>query len=1277
MRPLTLLLLSLFAASNCAISQEGNDWIQLMPGSDFTVGLADDESHFDRVNQRIYFRDTDSQTLGYVDLSNSAIVTLPATGWFGTMTEMVVDPDGGMIYGWRAGRETVYGIPTTGGAWSVVSSNGGDAAYYGASSFWNPLTNGIGIYAGYGGFSMKNAIHEIPGMSGGWVETRPNTNTGNPPRAWSWVSINEAGDELYIYGRHGNINGSQYQYPLSIVDGANYNWARGLWKVDLSDHSTETLISLDDPAVLQYTDIAFDHNDNRIYVSGGSLLASNASNTNQGTTTNITQFHDLNSPNGFELLEVGNTYPAEGGPLWYDGVNDRLLHYGASGLWSLSLAPPGPVEGCTDPTACNYDPQATIDDGTCSGTCIDGCTDPTACNFNPDATEDDGSCIDLALSLDDVTICPGASVTLDSEAPTANTGTVCGSRNENGDPLILTAPAGEVFTSVEFASYGTPNGSCGSHSTGSCHASNSIQVVSNLCLGQNSCTVYPNNSTFGDPCGGTYKRLFIELGYGSDSGLDVSWSNGSSESSITVQPAETTTYTVTVTSAQGACSESATITVGTPGCMEPTACNYDPNATCDDASCIPSGCMDSEACNYNPAAQCDGEPCDYCECIGEFHMGVSFNDPIVAHGNGEFYTTWGGVDLSPIEGTNVRKFVGGEGYFLALREDSTVATLCSSCLYGNAPPSSIKAIDVAAGRHEGCMVRDDGSLLSFGANYLGLHNEPTVNDAIACAASWNFHMALREDGSLIGWGDGWHAYPGTLTGITAIDAGITHAIVLLDNGQVREWGYNDQTGVVMTSGESITSLTGVVDIAAGSNYSMAIFQDGSAKAWTWPDGNLVHDIPASEGVVDGAINWSVFSYITYDGRSVTSSNLGQTETLLNIQPQIECGVCIHDFDGNGTCNEGAVLGCIEPTACNYDAAHTVDDGSCIPSGCMDQIACNYNAAAQCAGEACDYSCCPGPGCCDDPSQWDAALQQCNTAAPDTIVVTDTLLVPTPFCGAGTHWDPVTEMCIADAPGTVDENCTVMNLQELAEGYQVLLDHTADQDSIILAQQATIDALDALCGCSDPVEYQGYSYDVVPVGGQCWFAENLRIENYRNGDPIPQYDADADWSDAHQNSEGAWCHPNGDASKSSSYGHLYNHWLIMDGREVCPDGWHVPSDAEFIELEMFMGMSLETALQTDWRGTDQGTRLKASPSSIVPWDGTDEVGFRWVQGGWRHVSGSYGYVDDLGLLMFSPSAESGGAAYGFRQAGNQFQPGGLVRYFGGNAGDGRSLRCIKD
>ena len=177
-----------------------------------------------------------------------------------------------------------------------------------------------------------------------------------------------------------------------------------------------------------------------------------------------------------------------------------------------------------------------------------------------------------------------------------------------------------------------------------------------------------------------------------------------------------------------------------------------------------------------------------------------------------------------------------------------------------------------------------------------------------------------------------------------------------------------------------------------------------------------------------------------------------------------------------------VQGCTDATACNYNADATSDDGSCIPSGCMEEDACNYNALAQCEGEACDYTCFPGPGCCSDGTTWDSALSQCTSTTSNAPSAAS--------CGAGTHWDPVTEMCIADVPGTTDENCTVMNLQELAEGYQVLLDHTANQDSIILAQQTTIDALDAVCGCSAPVSYQGHDYEVVEIGDQCWFAENL-------------------------------------------------------------------------------------------------------------------------------------------------------------------------------------------
>ena len=54
--------------------------------------------------------------------------------------------------------------------------------------------------------------------------------------------------------------------------------------------------------------------------------------------------------------------------------------------------------GCTNADACNFDPHATIDDGSCVD-CL-GCTEPGACNYNPIVTEDDGSCTYLCGCTD-------------------------------------------------------------------------------------------------------------------------------------------------------------------------------------------------------------------------------------------------------------------------------------------------------------------------------------------------------------------------------------------------------------------------------------------------------------------------------------------------------------------------------------------------------------------------------------------------------------------------------------------------------------------------------------------------------------------------------------------------------------------------------------------------------------------------------------------------------------------------------------------------------------
>lgn len=87
---------------------------------------------------------------------------------------------------------------------------------------------------------------------------------------------------------------------------------------------------------------------------------------------------------------------------------------------------------------------------------------------------------------------------------------ICGTANEGGQ-ACLTPSAGYYFSSVQFASYGTPGGSCGSFSLGGCHSSLSQSKVEEALIGKTGATcVDSSNIIFGDPCGGTVKRLYIQ-----------------------------------------------------------------------------------------------------------------------------------------------------------------------------------------------------------------------------------------------------------------------------------------------------------------------------------------------------------------------------------------------------------------------------------------------------------------------------------------------------------------------------------------------------------------------------------------------------------------------------------------------------------------------------------------------------------------------------------------------------------------------------------------------
>ena len=133
-------------------------------------------------------------------------------------------------------------------------------------------------------------------------------------------------------------------------------------------------------------------------------------------------------------------------------------------------------------------------------------------------------------------------------------------------------------------------------------------------------------------------------------------------------------------------------------------------------------------------------------------------------------------------------------------------------------------------------------------------------------------------------------------------------------------------------------------------------------------------------------------------------------------------------------------------------------------------------------------------------------------------------------------------------------------------------------------------IDVLCfECGDTlIDYRDQQrYPTVLIGTQCWFAKNVNTgEKINNGSQL-QTD---------NNIIEKFCYYN-DTNYCNIYGGLYT-WnevmqysTIESSQGICPCGWHVPSDQEWIDLEIELGMdSIAASYTNTWRGTNQGQQL---------------------------------------------------------------------------------------
>lgn len=247
-----------------------------------------------------------------------------------------------------------------------------------------------------------------------------------------------------------------------------------------------------------------------------------------------------------------------------------------------------PIPGCTITTACNYDPGAYVDDGSCI--MPDGCTDPAACNYDVTALCDDGSC----------SVPPSNDECVDAIEIIPNSGFV----NTDNTNSCVDGPwpgCGAVAITIKDVWFSFV------------HTGGDVAIVAdNLVLWDTRVALY-------DACGGS--PLFCADPVGPAT-LNVDWDQ------LTIG----TTYYIQAGGHEDLFGEFRVLvnTTEIPGCTDVLACNYQPSANLDDGSCLyddacgvcggagtVAGCLDPAACNYNALADCDDGLCDYLDFDGD------------------------------------------------------------------------------------------------------------------------------------------------------------------------------------------------------------------------------------------------------------------------------------------------------------------------------------------------------------------------------------------------------------------------------------------------------------------------------------------------------------------------------------------------------------------------------------------------------------------------------------------------------------------------------------
>jgi len=193
------------------------------------------------------------------------------------------------------------------------------------------------------------------------------------------------------------------------------------------------------------------------------------------------------------------------------------------------------------------------------------------------------------------------------------------------------------------------------------------------------------------------------------------------------------------------------------------------------------------------------------------------------------------------------------------------------------------------------------------------------------------------------------------------------------------------------------------------------------------------------------------------------------------------------------------------------------------------------------------------------------------------------------------------------------------------------------------------------------DYDGNVYKTVTIGTQVWMAENLKSTHFSNGDVIPSV-ADNAWS---SQKSVAMCFYENNVANSVEYGCLYNWYVVNDQRNICPAGWHIPTESDWKTLVDYLGGEdvaggkMKEAGTTHWMAPNEGA--------------TNESGFTALPAGGRYDNGRFDLKGYFGLWSTSPENDPNRVWY----RSLDWNSSKIINHYDGSKGGAGSIRCIRN